>query len=434
MWVIDLVRRNRDFRMLWMASVVSLGGDWFATVAIIGKITDLGKGTFLTPALVASAVFVCQMLPAFLVTPIAGPLADRFDRKQIMIGASLLQAAAALLFLLPNRNTIWIAFVAQLLVATLAGFFSPASQASLANLVGKDELPKAASLLGTTWGAMLALGSWAGAWFSTQFGRNAAFIANAASFLLAAFIITRIRGRTRAEGTVRQRMRPIADTAAALQFARVNRPLFYLLFSKGGFGLASGMVGLLTSLASTRFGGGDGTLGLLLGGRGVGVVLGPMVAGRLGATKEVSGILRACGLSCLVYGSMYFLVGHAPYLWLAFVLTALAHLGGGTQWTLSTYGLNANTPDEFRGRIGSADFALVSLSMSVSFVAAALLDRRFGATTAFTVLACVSIAWGLLYLRATTTIRSEVGTSAERVGPKGAAHVGVSPSNGDYHG
>jgi MFS family permease len=409
--VIDLLRRNRDFRMLWFASVVSLGGDWFATVAIIGKITDLGKGTALTPALVASAVFVCQMLPAFLVTPIAGPLADRFDRKQIMIAASLLQSAAALLFLLPTRNTIWIAFVAQLLVATLAGFFSPASQASLANLVSKEELPKAASLLGTTWGAMLALGSWAGAWFSTQFGRNPAFIANAASFLLAAFIITRIKGRTTAEGAVRQRMRPIADTADALRFARTNRPLFYLLFSKGGFGLASGMVGLLTSLATTRFGGGDGTLGLLLGGRGVGVVLGPIVAGRLGATKEVSGILRACGLSCLVYGSMYFFVGHAPYLWLAFVLTALAHLGGGTQWTLSTYGLSANTPDEFRGRIGSADFALVSLSMSLSFVTAALLDRRFGATTAFTVLACVSIAWGLLYLRATTTIRGETPAS-----------------------
>jgi MFS family permease len=406
--VIELLRRNRDFRMLWMASVVSLGGDWFATVALIGRITDLGKGTWITPAVAAALVFVCLMLPSFLVTPIAGPLADRFDRKQIMIAASVLQAVAALLFLLPTRSTIWLAFVAQALVATLAGFFSPASQASLANLVSKEELPKAGSLLGTTWGAMLALGSWAGAWFSTQFGRNAAFIANAASFLLAAFIITRIKGRTRAEGTVRQRMRPIADTAAALRFARTNRPLFYLLFSKGGFGLASGIVGLLTSLASTRFNGGDGTLGLLLGGRGVGVVLGPIIAGRLGASNEVSGILRACGLSCMVYGSMYFLVGHAPYLWLAFVLTALAHLGGGTQWTLSTYGLNANTPDEFRGRIGSADFALVSLSMSISFVAGAFLDRRFGTTAAFTTLSIVSIAWGMLYLKATNTIRSGV--------------------------
>ncbi len=420
MGVLELLRRNRDFRNLWLASVVNLGGDWFATVALIGKVTELGEGSRLTPALVASLVFICQMLPSFLVTPIAGPLADRFDRKQIMIAASLLQSAAALLFLLPTKNTIWLAFAAQVLVSTLAGFFSPASQASLANLVTKEELPRAASLLGTTWGAMLAIGSWVGAWFSSQFGRDAAFLADAGSFLLAAFIITQIKGRTSGhhiEGVVRQRMRPIADTAAALRFARTNRPLFYLLFSKGGFGLASGMVGLLTSLANTRFNGGDGTIGLLLGGRGVGVVLGPVIAGRLGATKEVAGILRTCGLSCLVYGTMYFFVGHAPYLWLAFLLTSLAHLGGGTQWTLSTYGLNANTPDEYRGRIGSADFALVSLSMSISFVAAALLDRTFGTTTAFTVLACVSVAWGLLYLRATTSIRASSETYPSRTLP-----------------
>ena len=405
--MLDLLRRNRDFRMLWLASVVSLGGDWFATVALIGKVTSLGKGTWLTPALAASFVFVCQMLPAFLVTPIAGPLADRFDRKRIMISASVLQSAAALLFLVSTRQTLWLAFAAQAAVSTLAGFFSPASQASLANLVTPADLPKAASLLGTTWGAMLALGSSLGAWFSTQFGRDGAFIADAFSFMVAVFFITQIRGRTAAASTsVRQRMRPIADTKAALAYARTNRPLFFLLFSKGGFGLASGVIGVLTSLADHRFGGGDRTIGLLLAARGIGVVLGPVVAGRLGGTKNVAGILQTCGLSCVVYGLAYFGVGHAPYLWLALVLTAIAHLGGGTQWTLSTYGLNANTPDEYRGRIGSADFALVSLSMSLSFVAGGWLDRAFGATTAFTVLSIVSLLWGGLYLRATTSIRS----------------------------
>jgi hypothetical protein len=88
------------------------------------------------------------------------------------------------------------------------------------------------------------------------------------------------------------------------------------------------------------------------------------------------------------------------------------YLGGGTQWTLSTYGLNANTPDEYRGRIGSADFALVSLSMSISFVVGGWLDRAFGATTAFTVLSMVSISWGLLYLRATTALRAASAASA----------------------
>ena len=404
--VLALLRRNRDFRLLWMATVVSLGGDWFATVAIIGKVTDLGKGTWITPALGASLVFVCQMLPSFLVTPVAGPLADRFNRRTIMISASLLQACAATMFLLPTRSTIWLAFVAQALVSTLAGFFSPASQASVANLVSADDLKQASSLLGTTWGAMLALGASLGAWFSSQFGRDAAFIADVCSFLVAAFIISQIKGRTRAEVSgVRPRMRPIADTKAALGYARQNRPLFLLLFSKAGFGLSSGVVGVLSSLASTRFGGGDQTVGILLAGRGVGVVLGPVVASRLGATKEVAGILRACALSCFVYGFFYIGVGNAPFLWLAFVCTTIAHLGGGTQWTLSTYGLQANTPDEYRGRIGSADFALVSLSMSVSFVSGGWLDRQFGATTAFTVLASVAIVWGALYLRATSSLR-----------------------------
>ncbi len=411
--MIELLRRNRDFKMLWLASVVSLGGDWFATVAIIGKVTDLGKGTWLTPALAASFVFVCQMLPSFLITPIAGPLADRFDRKRIMIVASLLQSGAALLFLVSDRNTLWLAFAAQAAVSTLAGFFSPASQASLANLVTPADLPKAASLLGTTWGAMLALGSSLGAWFSTQFGRDAAFIADAVSFLIAVFFITRIKGATRApSATVRARMRPIVDTREALSYARTNRPLFFLLFSKGGFGLSSGVVGVLTSLADHRFGGGDRTIGLLLAARGVGVVLGPVVAGRLGAKKDVAGILRTCGWSCVVYGIAYFAVGHAGFLWLVIVLTAVAHLGGGTQWTLSTYGLNANTPDEYRGRIGSADFALVSLSMSISFLVGGWLDRAFGATTAFTVLAIVSLLWGALYLRATTSIRADAANAA----------------------
>ena len=324
-----------------------------------------------------------------------------------MIAASVLQAGAAVLFLLPTRSTIWLAFVAQVLVATLAGFFSPASQAAVANLVPPEDLQQASSLLGTTWGAMLALGASLGAWFSAQFGRNPAFIADICSFLVAAFFITRLRGRTRAEshGT-RPRMRPIADTRAALGYASRNRPLFLLLFSKAGFGLSSGVVGVLSSLATTRFGGGDRTVGILLAARGVGVVLGPIVAGRLGVTTDVAGILRACSIGCMVYGVSYIGVGSAPYLWLAFLFTAIAHLGGGTQWTLSTYGLQATTPDEYRGRIGSADFALVSLSMSVSFVGGGWLDRQFGATTAFNVLAVVAIVWGALYLRATSTLRT----------------------------
>ena len=243
--MLSLVRRNRDFRLLFAAQVVSLGGDWFATVALIGLVTQLGRGTRLTPALAASLVFVSQSLPAFLVTPLAGPLADRFDRRVIMITVSCMQAAAALLFLVPGRGTVWIAFAAQSLVAALGAFFSPASQSAVANLVGPEDLPVAAATLGSTWGAMLAIGASLGAGFAALFGRRAAFVADAVSFVIAAAILTLIKGDTSvARGTQhRARMRPIADTRAALSFARSDRPLFLLWVSKGGFGSIGGRVG-----------------------------------------------------------------------------------------------------------------------------------------------------------------------------------------------
>ena len=96
----------------------------------------------------------------------------------------------------------------------------------------------------------------------------------------------------------------------------------------------------------------------------------------------------------------------APSIIVAAVLVTVAHLGGGTQWALSTLGLTLETPDEFRGRITAADFALVMLTMSVSFIGGGLLERAAGATVALSVLAAIAFAWGLVYLRITAKLRA----------------------------
>ena len=408
-----------------MATVVSLGGDWFATVAIIGKVTDLGTGTWLTPALAASLIFVCQMLPSFLVTPIAGPLADRFDRRMIMIVASLLQACAGLLFLFPTRSTIWLAFVAQILVSTLAGFFSPASQAAVANLVPPEDLQQASSLLGTTWGAMLALGGLGGRLVQrrvrTQPGLHRRWLQlhpcgihnhsdsgpdpDRSCWRTPAYAPDRgYEGRIELRESQSAAL-PDAVLQGRLRLVEWGSRVCLVLWLRPGSGEAIE------------------TVGILLAARGVGVVLGPVVASRLGVTKDVAGILQACAIGCMIYGVFYIGVGYSPFLWMAFLFTAIAHLGGGTQWTLSTYGLQATTPDEYRGRIGSADFALVSLSMSVSFVGGGWLDRQFGATTAFFVLGVIAILWGVLYLRATATLRESSPTSEPDLPIAGSDHL-----------
>ena len=92
--MIALLRRNGDFRAVFLAQIVSFCGDWFATVAMLGLVIDRTGSD-----VAASAVFVVQTLPAFLLSPLAGPAADRWDRRTLMIGVSLLQAVAAALFL-----------------------------------------------------------------------------------------------------------------------------------------------------------------------------------------------------------------------------------------------------------------------------------------------------------------------------------------------
>jgi MFS family permease len=399
--VLSLLRRNRDFRLVFVAQVVSYAGDWFATVALLGLVIDLTHSD-----LAAALVFVSQTLPAFLMTPLAGPAADRFDRRRLMFGVSVLQVGAALLFLLVGSGTVWLAFVAQGSISALAAFFQPASQAGMPNLVDPDDLPTATVLMSATWGAMLAVGAALGAVFTVLFGRTASFVADAASFAIAALLIAVVRRSLNgARSEQVGRMRPLADTAEGLRYARRHRNVLALLASKMGFGLSAGTAGLLAVLATETFDAGDAGTGLLLAARGLGVVVGPLLVRRVVA-RGVPSILLTCGVAALVFSAGYGVVSLAPALLLAAVGVLVAHLGGGAQWTASTYGLQITTADEFRGRMFATDFALVTLTMSVSFTLAGLASSSFGPRPVIAALAVLSALWATSYLFFTRRLRA----------------------------
>jgi hypothetical protein len=232
-------------------------------------------------------------------------------------------------------------------------------------------------------------------------------VADGASFVVAALLILAVRRATqvRASEGARGRMHPLADTAETVRYARSHPVVAALLGSKLGFGLANGTVGMLALLATGPFHAGDGGTGLLLGARGVGVVAGPFLVRRV-ANRGAAGILLVCGLAGLVFGTGYLVVGTAGALRVAAFGVLIAHLGGGAQWTLSTYGLQAATPDFIRGRVFAADFALVTLSGSISYLAAGGLAEVAGPRVPTLVLAGVASAWGLTYLALTRRIRT----------------------------
>ena len=402
--MLKMLRTNPDLRRIFIAQVISYLGDWFSFVALVGLVDDLTGSSFLV-----SLVIVSFSLPSFLASPIAGSMADRFDRRRILIFVSCIQAIAALGLLFVGSHTVWMAFLFQSTVSALAAVVKPSTEAAIPNLVRDDaELAKANSLFGSTWGVMLAVGAAIGGVFASVFGRDAAFIANAISFALAAIMFASVRQpmqMTREKSAINQRIRPIADMREALVHARRDPVLLALIFSKTTFAIGAGVVSQLAVLASDVFKGGDSSRGLLIAARGVGAGLGPLLAARY-TGGDINKVLKVCGISSLIFSGCYLIGAWMPALILTAVFITIAHLGGGAQWTLSTYGLQLRSPDHVRGRILAGDFALVTLTLSVTSALAGIASELLGVRQAISVFAIAAALASVTYIKAIQRLRN----------------------------
>ncbi len=385
---LSLLRRNRDFRALFFASVISLGGDWFLWVAINGLIYEAtGKALYVGLAILA------QEFAFFLASPIGGVLADRVDRRKLMIVCDLARAIICVAFLLVGPDTLWLAYVLLPLLASFAAPFDPAFSAATPNVVEPEDLPAANALNGSLWGTMLAVGAGLGGLISAKFGADTAFIVNAVSFLVSAALLSSIRRRfSEARKETTEHPSAIEATRETWRFARRDHRVLSLLAVKFGFGAAAGLLALIPVMALDVFDSGNVGFGILMAARGVGALIGPFLGHRIAGPGHRR-LFPAIGLSLAVFGLGYMALGAAPSLAIAAVTICVAHLGGGSQWMLSTYGLQVLVPDHIRGRIFGFDYMLITLSLSVSAVVASAVADQIGAPITVTILGGVALVW-----------------------------------------
>ena len=406
-----VLRVNRELRLLFVAQNLSFIGDWFTFVALAGLVQDLTGSKFLV-----SLLLVAFSLPSFLASPIGGPVADKHDRRKVLIVVSILQALAACGFLFIGDSRVWIAFFAQSIIAALASFVRPALEAAIPNLArDPDELRQANALFGSSWGVMLAVGAGIGGIFSQVFGRQAAFIADIATFVVAAGLIalvTRPMQETRAAGHSK-RIRPISDMREALHLAKSDSAIMSLLMSKMTFAVGAGVVSQLAVFAADSFNRGDAGRGIMLGLRGLGSALGPLLAARF-VKNDLSKVILVCGVAGLGFAGGYLAAAASPFFIVACVCIGFAHLGGGAQWTLSTYGLQMRCPDEMRGRVLAGDFALITLSLGLSSLLAGVVSEYIGARGTIAVFALLAVCASLIYLLATRTVRKNLSEEIRR--------------------
>ena len=192
----------------------------------------------------------------------------------------------------------------------------------------------------------------------------------------------------------------------AIALARRDRVILALMSSKATFAVGAGVVSQLAVLASDVHGSGDGGRGLLLAARGLGAGVGPFVATRW-VRGSVGRVIVLCGWSSVAFSVAYVGAAWAPTLLLAAVCVTIAHLGGGAQWTLSTYGLQLRVDDRVLGRVMAGDFAIVTLVLSLTSVGAGALSSVVGVQWAITVFAVAAAAAGTTYLVLTRNLRPD---------------------------
>ncbi|MEA2572111.1 MAG: hypothetical protein QOI24_4112 [Acidobacteriota bacterium] len=384
-----LLRGNRDFRLLFLGTLISLGGDWFLTVALLDLVLQLtGSATL------ASLMLLCQSLPIFLFTPIAGHVVDKVDRRKLMIVVDVIRAGACLLPLLARTPaTLPFAFAGVILISIGAAYFEPASQASLPNIVSDEELGPANVLMGSTWGTMLAAGAGIGGLVTMRFGRDVSFVVDALSFVASALILAQMRGRFAEERDSSHKYPPLGESIReTLRYARENPRVRALLSVKGGYGLGAGVVAMLSVFGKEVFHSGAFGIGMLFAARGIGALVGPFII-RAMTKGDNDRQYRFIGLCGLLFGVGYVGLGLSHSLIVGASSIFLAHLGGGAQWQTSTYGLQRETPDWIRGRVFSADWGFVTLTMGISGMVAGIASDHVGPVIATTSVAAICIVW-----------------------------------------
>jgi MFS family permease/tetratricopeptide (TPR) repeat protein len=398
-----LLRENRDFRLLYFGTLISLGGDWFLTVALLDLVLQLtGSATL------ASVILLCQTLPIFLFTPHAGHLIDRVDRRKLMVVVDLLRAVACLLPLVARTPALLpFAYAGVILISIGSAYFEPASQAALPNLVSQEDLGPANVLMGSTWGTMLAVGAGLGGAVTMVLGRDASFVFDAFSFLVSAALLWRMRGRF-SEWSGARASAGHAEAAASGFFASMRETLHFakkaprvlgLLTVKGGYGLGAGVVAMLSVFGREIFEAGAFGIGLLFAARGAGALFGPFLVRAVIRSDDAQ--YRAIVVCVLAFGAGYAALAFSPTLAAGVAAITFAHLGGGAAWQISSYGLQRETPDHIRGRVFAADYGFVTLTMAISGLGTGIAADRFGAPAATLGTAAICLLFAVVWTTAT---------------------------------
>jgi dTMP kinase len=379
------VLRIRDFRHLWIGLGLSSLGDWMGLLALTAM-ANASADSYAGKNYAIATVLFLRVLPALVMGPVAGYVADRLDRRIVLVWGDVLRGA--LFLTIPLVGTLWWIFVVTVLVEAVSLVWGPAKDATVPNLVPRHRLEAANQVsLATTYGSALpAAAIFAGLTLADTVYRDVfdgigggpvdlALYFNALSFLVSGIVIARLKDIPRGPADVGAEAgvwSVVTDGWRYVGSTPVVRGLVIGII--GAFAAGGVVIGLARTFVSD-LGGGDSGYGLLFGtvfaGLGLGMWRGPRLL--QGLSRR-----RLFGVALTLTGLLLFTLALVQQLPVVVALTAALGFFAGVGWITGTTMLGLEVPDELRGRTFAFVGSMIRLALALVLAVAPLLAGLIG--------------------------------------------------------
>ncbi|MDH4317000.1 MAG: MFS transporter [Desulfobulbaceae bacterium] len=410
-----LLSHNQQYRLLWISTVISQLGNWFNYIAISVLLTHLtGTGHAVSWFLIA------KFVPPTILGPIAGVVADRFSKKNILIYCDVARIFVVLGFLFVNSaGKVWLAYTLALIQESIWTFYDPAKYASIPKLCREEQINIANALNGVTWSIMLSIGAALGGLATTLWGWKTAIILDSVSFLCSALLTKKIilqqtEAQQRNQGSLTAYL-GMVDIIAGWHYIKNNRPVAVILAVKSGWALTGGVLVMLTIFGEqvlvSGMGNGWGS-GILYSFRGIGAAIGPILAWRLlGETNHA--MHRGIAIAFFTAAISYMLLSGAENFSAAVFFVLIGNIGGATQWVFSTTLLQKVVSEGFLGRVVATEMIFYSFSLCLStYLTGLAIDEGVEPRLVMLILGALFCAPGLAWLSFTSFGRYKIAHSS----------------------
>jgi len=391
--------RHRNFQLFFGGQLISLIGTWMQNIA-----QDWLVYRFTGSSLLLGTVAFVSQIPIFLLAPVAGIVADRYNRHRIVIAtqsASMVLALTLATLTLTGRIRIWEIMVLASLLGVVNAFDIPARQAFLIDMVGRDDLLNAIALNSSMFNSARIIGPAIAGILVASVGEGWCFFANGISYI--AVIIGLLTMRLTRRGELQKKGSALENMVEGFRFARHTAPVRALLMLIGVVSLAAMPYTVLMPIFAGRIlHGGARQLGLLMGATGVGALLGALT---LASKTSTSGLGRWVWMAATGFGMSLILFTMSQHLWLSMALLVPTGFGMMVQMGATNTLLQVMVPDRLRGRVMSL-YSMMFIGMGpIGALIGGAVAARIGAPWTVAIGGVTCLVGGAIFARRLPAMR-----------------------------